>query len=122
MSRFDPFAGAGPRWWSIEAHRPFLEDLAAGVLDWLGEDAPETLSDAVILLPNRRAVRALGEAFLLAGDGKPMLLPRVAAIGDVDEDELVLTGSAASLDAEPFRPQLAARGRVMQAPLRIFQS
>ena len=40
MSRFDPFAGAGARWWSIEAHRPFLEDLAAGVLDWLARTRP----------------------------------------------------------------------------------
>ena len=34
-SRFDPFAAPGPRWYAIEARRPFLEDLAAGVLDHL---------------------------------------------------------------------------------------
>ena len=56
-ARFDPFAGSGPRWHAVPAHRPFLEDLAWGVLDWLGDRAPETLSDAVILLPNRRAAR-----------------------------------------------------------------
>jgi len=41
MTAFDPFSGAAPRWFSIEAHRPFLEDLAAGVLDWMGDLPPE---------------------------------------------------------------------------------
>ena len=41
--RFDPFLPAGPRWYAIEARRPFLEDLAAGVLDWLGDHPPEAL-------------------------------------------------------------------------------
>ena len=36
MSPFNPFSGAGPRWFSIDAHRPFLEDVADGVLAWLG--------------------------------------------------------------------------------------
>ena len=47
-ARFDPFAPSGPRWYAIEARRPFLEDLAAGVLDWLGEHPPEALSDAAV--------------------------------------------------------------------------
>jgi ABC-type proline/glycine betaine transport system permease subunit len=56
--------------------RTLLDDLAA-----LGDD-PLVLARATVLLPNRRAVRALGEAFLVTGDGKPLLLPRLAAIGD----------------------------------------
>ncbi|RZJ96986.1 MAG: hypothetical protein EON88_04820, partial [Brevundimonas sp.] len=60
--RFDPFSTDRPRWYAVEAHRPFLEDLAAGVLDWLGDKPPEALSDAVILLPNRRAARAFTSA------------------------------------------------------------
>jgi ATP-dependent helicase/nuclease subunit B len=84
---------------SIPPGVPFLSALAAGIRAALGDD-PLVLARATVLLPNRRAVRALGEAFLVTGDGKPLLLPRLAAIGDVDEDELVLTGSAAALDAE----------------------
>lgn len=61
----------------VEAHRPFLEDLAAGVLDWLGERPPETLSDAVILLPNRRAARAFTSALTKQAGGRPVLLPQV---------------------------------------------
>ena len=59
--RFDPFSGDGPRWRAVPAWRPFLEDLAAGVLDWLGDAPPETLTDATILLPNRRAARAFSQ-------------------------------------------------------------
>ncbi len=93
-------APAGPaRVFSIPPGVPFLAALADGIRAALGDD-PLVLARATVLLPNRRAVRALGEAFLVAGDGRPMLLPRLAAIGDVDEDELVLTGSAAALDAE----------------------
>ncbi|WP_122464466.1 double-strand break repair protein AddB [Brevundimonas lutea] len=87
MTRFDPFAVPGPRWFSIAAHRPFLGDLAAGVLAWLGEDRPETLSDAVVLLPNRRAARAFTEALGVASDGRPVLLPQVRPLGDLEEDE-----------------------------------
>lgn len=84
---------------TIPAGEPFLAALARGVRARLGDD-PATLSRATILLPNRRAVRALGEAFLADSGGKPLLLPRLAAIGDVDEDELILTGAGAELDAE----------------------
>ena len=56
--RFDPFAGSGPRWRAVPAWRPFLEDLAAGVLHWLGD---QTLRDYV------RTSDALQEAI-----GKPI--------------------------------------------------
>lgn len=84
---------------TIPAGEPFLAALARGVRARLGDD-PATLARATILLPNRRAVRALGEAFLAEAGGKPLLLPRLAAIGDVDEDELILTGASADLDVE----------------------
>ncbi|MEH6665765.1 MAG: double-strand break repair protein AddB [Brevundimonas sp.] len=109
MSRFDPFAGAGPRWWSIEAHRPFLEDLAAGVLDWLGADAPETLSDAVILLPNRRAARAFTEALTLLSGDRPVLLPQVRPLGDLEEDEPPFAPGELELDLKPAISPLKRR-------------
>ncbi|MBL0931188.1 MAG: double-strand break repair protein AddB, partial [Alphaproteobacteria bacterium] len=84
---------------TIPAGVNFLAAFAKGILAKLGT-APETLSRTTVLLPNRRAVRALGEAFLAEAGGKPLLLPRIAAIGDVDEDELILTGEGAELDAE----------------------
>ena len=98
-TRFDPFQPfpqaaahrvggdrerSGPRWYAIEARRPFLEDLAAGVLDWLGDRPPEALSDAVILLPNRRAARAFTAALSNQAGGRPLLLPQVRPHGDLE--------------------------------------
>jgi len=108
-ARFDPFASAGPRWYAIEARRPFLEDLAAGVLDWLGEHPPEALSDAVILLPNRRAARAFtGALTKLAGD-RPVLLPQVRPLGDLEEDEPPFTPGEIGLDLPPAIAPLTRR-------------
>ena len=90
MSGFDPFTAASPRWYAVPAYRPFLEDLAAGVLAWLGDLPPETLSDATILLPNRRAARAFTGALSKLSQGRPILLPQVQAEGAGGEGRLVL--------------------------------
>jgi ATP-dependent helicase/nuclease subunit B len=70
---------------SIGIDRRFADELAAGVLAGHGRD-PLKLADVVILLPTRRSVRALREAFLRASGGKPTLLPRLAPLGDLDDD------------------------------------
>ncbi|MBS0410496.1 MAG: double-strand break repair protein AddB [Proteobacteria bacterium] len=80
-------AAPAPRWFTIAAHRPFLEDLAAGVHAALSPLGPEALAEAVILVPTRRAARGLAEAFLKAADARAVLLPQVRAIGDLDEGE-----------------------------------
>ena len=108
-SRFDPFAAPGPRWYAIEAQRPFLGDLAAGVLDWLGEHPPETLSDAVILLPNRRAARAFTAALATQAGGRPILLPQVRPLGDLEEDEPPFAPGDIGLDLLPAISPLARR-------------
>lgn len=74
-------------WYSIPAHRPFLEDLAAGLIAEYGAD-PAALSEAVILLPNRRGARDLAEAFLRVAEGRSaVLLPRILALGDLETGE-----------------------------------
>jgi ATP-dependent helicase/nuclease subunit B len=106
---FDPFAGVSPRWFAIAAHRPFLEDLAAGVLEWLGDRSPETLSDAVILLPNRRAARAFGAALATQSQGRPVLLPQVRPLGDLEEDEPPFAPDELGLDLPPAIAPLTRR-------------
>ena len=110
---FDPFPGGGgkadPRWFAIPAHRPFLEDLAAGVLDWLGDQAPETLSDATILLPNRRAARAFTSALSALSGDRPVLLPQVRPLGDLEEDEPPFTPGELGLDLPPAIATLTRR-------------
>ncbi len=81
----------GPEIYSIPAGAPFLELLAAGILRRHGTD-PLALSRVTVLLPTRRACRALAEAFLRLNDGAALLLPTIRPLGDVDEDELELRG------------------------------
>lgn len=69
---------------------PFVDALAAGILDRVGTD-PLALSRTTVLLPTARAVRSLREAFLRLADGRPVLLPRLSPLGDIDADEIALT-------------------------------
>jgi ATP-dependent helicase/nuclease subunit B len=73
----------GPRWFSIPAHRPFLADLAAGLIAGLDSEA---LSQAVVLTPTRRSARMLAAAFADASPGG-LLLPQIRPIGDLEEGE-----------------------------------
>lgn len=90
--------------YTIAAGVPFLDALAAGVLQRHGA-APEALVRVTVLLPTRRACRSLAESFLRLGDGKPMLLPKMTPLGDIDEEELILGGEA-ELEIPPAIPGL----------------
>lgn len=72
--------------YTIPAEKSFVDVLGAYVLRSYG-DAPESLASVLILLPSRRACIALREAFLRHANGRALLLPRMQAIGDL-EDEL----------------------------------
>ncbi|QQQ17308.1 double-strand break repair protein AddB [Brevundimonas vitis] len=120
-SRFDPFHGDAPRWWTIAAHRPFLVDLAAGVLDWLGDAAPETLSDAVILLPNRRAARAFTAALAQQAGDRPVLLPQVRPLGDLEEDEPPFAPGELGLDLPPAIAPLTRRFEMARMIVEEFE-
>ena len=91
---------------AIPPHVPFLDALANF---WLARghgrtngltidciqpdfDDPLAVSHGLILLPTRRSARALAEAFLRVSDGKPLLLPRITALGALDEAPLALAG------------------------------
>ena len=104
MSIEGPFAGTSPRWFTIPAQRPFLPDLAVGLMDALPGEA---LSGAVVLLPSRRSVRAMAEAFVTAGGSKALLLPQIRALGDLDEGEPPFEPGELALDLpaaiDPYR-------------------
>jgi ATP-dependent helicase/nuclease subunit B len=76
-----------PRWFTIPAHRPFVEDLARGLTEALGPLGPEALSQATILTPTRRGARALADAFVTAAGGRAILPPQMRPLGDLDEGE-----------------------------------
>ncbi|MDG2521374.1 double-strand break repair protein AddB [Caulobacter segnis] len=95
------FDTPGPRWFSIPAHRPFVEDLAAGLHARLSPLGPEALSQAVVLTPTRRGARALAEAFVSVAGGKALLLPQIRALGDLDEGEPPFEPGELALDLPP---------------------
>jgi ATP-dependent helicase/nuclease subunit B len=84
---------------------PFLAALArailAGAFPAPGMAPPDPLDLArwTILLPTRRAARSLIDAFLEEGGGEARLLPRIRALGDVEEEELLFADGEAGLDA-----------------------
>jgi len=96
-----PFDGPGSRWFTIPAHRPFVDDLASVLYRRLTEDGAEALTDAIILTPTRRGARALAEGFVKAAGGKPVLLPQIRAVGDLDEGEPPFEPGAIALGLPP---------------------
>ena len=99
---------------TLAPHEPFLDTLAAEWLAQAGDD-PLAAADGLILLPTRRAARALVDAFLAQTDGRPLLLPRITAFGALDEAPLALAGSLSLKPAvaEPLR--LAQLTRLVMA-------
>ena len=92
---------------TIAPGRPFLDTLAAGLLAE-ADGEPQRLADYLILLPTRRACRALGEAFLRVGGGRPLILPAIRPLGDVDEEALAfhLPAGDAALTLPPAIPEM----------------
>ena len=87
-----------PRVFTIPASAPFLptliEALNAGALGFAVADDPLALAAATIYLPTRRACRLLRDAFLGTPGGDAAILPRIVAIGDIDEDEIAFAEAA----------------------------
>ncbi|HET8727208.1 MAG TPA: double-strand break repair protein AddB, partial [Alphaproteobacteria bacterium] len=97
------------RIYTIAPGRPFLDDLTDGILQEVGGD-PLALSRCTVLLPTRRACRALREAFLRRAGGRPMLLPRLSPIGDIDSEALSLSLEDLPVLAETFELDPAISG------------
>jgi ATP-dependent helicase/nuclease subunit B len=90
----------------------FLDLLADRLIAELSSDEnPFALADALVLLPNRRSVRALIEAF--AARGKSMLLPAIKPLADVEDDsdvwgaDPIAFGIAPAIDPLRRRLELA---------------
>ncbi|MBD25715.1 MAG: double-strand break repair protein AddB [Candidatus Marinimicrobia bacterium] len=99
-------AKAKPAIFTIAPHMPFLDTLAHGVYEDAGHD-PLKLSAITIILPTRRACRSLRESFLRLSKGKPLLLPRLMPLNDLDEEEMLLSSFRFAESIKNIPPPIA---------------
>jgi ATP-dependent helicase/nuclease subunit B len=109
------------RVFSVPASVPFLRTVIAALVDgrlvenFAARAHPERLAEATLYLPTRRAGRLVREIFLDELNTQAVLLPRIVALGDIDEDELAFAeeadalGGAVSLDIPPQLGELERR-------------
>jgi ATP-dependent helicase/nuclease subunit B len=106
---------------SVPASAPFLPTVVAALIDgrlvegFEARTRPEKLAQATLYLPTRRAGRLVREIFLEELGTQAVLLPRIVALGDIDEDELAFTedtesyGGTAALELAPKLGELERR-------------
>lgn len=110
-----------PSLYTIPPGIGFADALAGWAMDQAGGD-PLALSRMRMLLPTRRAARTMRDAFLKLSNGRPLLLPSLQTIGDVDEDELLLEGGLpveAVMGLPPAMPALRRRMILARAILKM---
>src|SRR5919197_2152829 len=94
---------------SVPVSVPFLRSVIAALIDgrlvegFEARSNPARLADATLYLPTRRAMRLAREVFLDELNTDAAILPRIVALGDIDEDELAFADEAEPLgSAEPL--------------------
>src|SRR3979411_2337132 len=109
------------RVFSVPVSVPFLRTVIAALVDGRLVDGfearahPEKLARATLYLPTRRAGRMAREIFLDVLKTDAVVLPRIVALGDIDEDELAFAEEAeqyrgaAPLDIPPKLGELDRR-------------
>jgi ATP-dependent helicase/nuclease subunit B len=100
-----------PRVYTIPPSAPFLETLIGALkngrlLAGFPGASPLALSDATLFLPTRRACTLVREAFLDAIGTDAVALPRIVALGEIDEDELAFADAAIGAEAIELPPSL----------------
>ena len=109
------------RVFSVPVSVPFLRSVIAALIDgrlvegFEARSNPARLADATFYLPTRRAMRLARELFLDELKTDAVILPRIVALGDIDEDELIFAdeadvfGAAEPLDVPPKLGELDRR-------------
>src|SRR5579859_76895 len=83
---------------SVPSSVPFLRSVVAALIDgrlikgFEARKQPERLAQATLYLPTRRSGRLVREIFLEVRGADAVLLPRIVALCDIDEDELAFSG------------------------------
>jgi ATP-dependent helicase/nuclease subunit B len=110
---------------NIRSGLPFLDVLVDSILEGrlgLAEDMakPSVLARTTVYLPTRRAARAFTRQLAARFDGRPLLLPKVVPLADVDEAEMsLIVGDAVAFSdqvppaIDPLRRRLELTRLVM---------
>src|SRR6202163_1628967 len=99
----DPRIRKPMRVFSVPVSVPFLRTVIAALVDgrlvegFAARAHPASLAQATLYLPTRRAGRMARETFLDELRGDAVVLPRIVALGDIDEDELAFADEAEQL-------------------------
>jgi ATP-dependent helicase/nuclease subunit B len=94
------------RVFSVPLSVPFLRTVVTALLDgrlvegFEARREPGRLADATLYLPTRRAMRVVREIFLDEMKTDAVVLPRIVALGDIDEDELAFAGETEQFSGE----------------------
>jgi ATP-dependent helicase/nuclease subunit B len=107
------------RVFNVPVSAPFLRTVIAALVDGRLVDGfearsdPAKLAQATLYLPTRRAGRRAREVFLDVLNRDAAVLPRIVALGDIDEDELAFAQAAspgsAALEIPPAMEGLQRR-------------
>src|SRR5947199_10227383 len=93
-------AAPAPHVFTIPASVPFVPTLLRALIEgklvpgFPATRDPLALADATLYLPTRRACRLARDLFLDAIGGNAAILPRIVAVGDLDEDEIIFAQAA----------------------------
>src|SRR4051812_8201703 len=103
MMPLDPRIGKAMRVFSVPVSVPLLRAVIGALVDgslvegFEAREQPERLAQATLYLPTRRAGRMAREIFLDELRADAVVLPRIVALGEIDEDELAFVG-----EPEPY--------------------
>jgi len=121
---------ARPNVFTIPTSVPFLPTLLRALCDgklvpgFPAASDPLALASATLYLPTRRACRLARDLFLDVIEGRAAILPRIIALGDIDEDEIAFaqvasgTLAAPTLDLPPALGEFERRMRLAQLVLK----
>ncbi|MBY0381805.1 MAG: double-strand break repair protein AddB [Xanthobacteraceae bacterium] len=105
------------RVFNVPASEPFLHAVITALIDGRLIDGfearrhPDRLPSATLYLPTQRACRMAREIFLDVMASEAVLLPRIVALGDVDEDELAFAQATLDLPSLDIPPALGGLQR-----------
>ncbi len=99
------------RLFTLPAGADFLGELSKTLVELTGaKQTPETLSDVLLFVPNRRSARALAGRIFADLGGQAFLPPDIRPLGDAGDNDPALLGELASVDVRPPMPAGARHG------------